>query len=63
MASLSCALFLRCWWPHSEAVEDVSQQICILVSSHRHWGEVFRLTPSELSIRLLLSGLLLVLHL
>lgn len=61
MPSPSHALSLQCWWPCSEAVGCLSQQICVLISSHSHWGEVFSLTPSELSIRLLLSGLLLVL--
>lgn len=61
MPSPSHVLSLQCWQPHREAVGCLSRQICVLASSHSHGGDVFRLIPSELSIRLLLSGLLLVL--
>lgn len=64
MPSRSCVLSLQCYQPHHEAVGCLSRQICILAGSRSHWGEVFRLTPHpELSIRLLLSELLSVLHL
>lgn len=59
MPSPSRVLSLQCWQSHSEAVGCQSQQIYTLASSRSHWSDVFRLTSSELSIRLLLSGLLL----
>lgn len=50
MPSPSCVLSLQRWWPHRDAVGCWSQQICTL-------------SLSQLTIRLLLSGLPLVLHL